>query len=299
MIDQTKPTRATSLEKMAERMGNAFTDEDRDYGLAFQPRPDDVIISSFAKSGTTWLQQIVHGLRTGGDMDFDDISRVVPWIETAHGLGIDLEDEQRGLPRAYKSHLSWDLVPKGGKYLVSVRDPRDVVVSLYHFLEGWIFEPGSISIEDMAHERFLDRSEGRDYWSHLTSWWSQRDNPDVMLLSFEMMSQDLPGAVRSVAGFLEIEADDDLFGLVEKQSSFRFMIDYKDRFDDLLMREHFEQVANLPSGGDSAKVRSGEVGSHRAELSAEIVEELGAMWASTVSEEFGLASYQEVLDALG
>ena len=32
-----------------------------------------VIITPFAKCGTTWLQQMVHSLRTGGDLDFDDI----------------------------------------------------------------------------------------------------------------------------------------------------------------------------------------------------------------------------------
>ena len=292
-------TRATSMEEMAERMGKAFTDADRDHGLAFQPRPSDVIISSFAKSGTTWLQQIVHGLRTRGDMDFDDISRVVPWIETARGLGLDLEAEQRAQPRAFKSHLSWDAVPKGGRYLVSLRDPRDVLVSYYHFLEGWIFAPGSISIEEIAHKRFLDRDEGSDYWSHLISWWSQRDNPDVMLLAFEHMKHDLPRAVRSVAAFLERQDDDGLFGLVEEQSSFGFMFEHKDRFDDLLMRDHLEEMSSIPSGGDSAKVRAGQVGSHRAELSTEILDELDAMWSSTVGVELGVASYQELIDALG
>jgi hypothetical protein len=52
-------------------------------GLGFVARPSDVIIASYAKCVTTWLQQMVHSLRTGGDLDFDDISRVVPWIETA------------------------------------------------------------------------------------------------------------------------------------------------------------------------------------------------------------------------
>lgn len=55
-----------------------------EYGLAFSPTPSDVIISPFGKYGTTWLQQVCHDLRTRGDMDFDDISRVVPWLETAH-----------------------------------------------------------------------------------------------------------------------------------------------------------------------------------------------------------------------
>ena len=120
-----------------------------------------------------------------------------------------------------------------------------------------------------------------------------------MLLSFEIMEQDLPGAVRSVAEFLEIETDGELFNVVEQQSSFRFMIDHKDRFDDRLMREHFEHVANMPSDGDSAKVRSGEVGSYRSELSTEIVEELWEMWAATVGVDLGLVSYQEVLEVLG
>jgi len=47
-------------------------------GLEFVPRASDIVIASYAKCGTTWLQQMVHSLRTGGDLDFDDISRVVP-----------------------------------------------------------------------------------------------------------------------------------------------------------------------------------------------------------------------------
>jgi len=32
------------------------------------------------KCGTTWMQQIVHGLRTRGSMDFNEITRVVPFL---------------------------------------------------------------------------------------------------------------------------------------------------------------------------------------------------------------------------
>ena len=47
----------------------------------------------------------MHGLRARGDMDFDDISRVVPWIELSHDLGLQLSAEQSAEPRAFKSHL--------------------------------------------------------------------------------------------------------------------------------------------------------------------------------------------------
>ena len=75
---------------------------------AYQPRPTDIIISPAGKCGTTLLQQTFHTLRTRGDMDFDDISRVVPWIETAKSLAIDINAEQVAEPRGFKSHLSWD-----------------------------------------------------------------------------------------------------------------------------------------------------------------------------------------------
>ena len=60
-------------------------------GLSLNLRPTDVVVSPYGKCGTTWLQQTVHTLRTRGDEEFDDISRVVPWIETSTDLGIDLE----------------------------------------------------------------------------------------------------------------------------------------------------------------------------------------------------------------
>src|SRR6187549_3056244 len=78
----TPATRPKTFEEFAARRVGMGTAEGIQRALAFKPRPDDVIITPYGKCGTTWLQQVFHGLRTRGDMDFDDISRVVPWIET-------------------------------------------------------------------------------------------------------------------------------------------------------------------------------------------------------------------------
>ena len=69
-------------------MALLFNEEERAKGRSLKLRPTDIVIAPFGKSGTTWVQQIVHCLRTRGDMDFDDISRVVPWIETSAMLGL-------------------------------------------------------------------------------------------------------------------------------------------------------------------------------------------------------------------
>ena len=100
----TEPRRARSIAEFNEIAGRFFVPAEIGASIAsWRPRPTDVVISPFAKCGTTWLQQIFHTLRTRGDMDFDDISRVVPWIEMAAACSLDIEAPQRAEPRGFKS----------------------------------------------------------------------------------------------------------------------------------------------------------------------------------------------------
>jgi len=53
------------------------------HGRQFSPKKDDIFIVTYPKCGTTWLQQICHVLRTGGEeayQNFDEITCVVPWF---------------------------------------------------------------------------------------------------------------------------------------------------------------------------------------------------------------------------
>lgn len=267
-------------------------------GLAFRPRSTDVIITPYGKCGTTWIQQVFHGLRTRGDMDFDDISRVVPWIETAHELGLDLDAPQRGEPRGYKSHLSYDLVPKGARYIVSIRDPKDALVSSFRFMEGWWFETGSVPIETFARVAYMRRGNKRDYWHHLLSWWEHRNDPNVLMLCYEHMNRDLEGTVRRIAAFVGIPLDDELFDVVMGQSSMEFMLAHKDRFDDFLMRQRSETVGGLPAGSDSSKVRKGRVGEHRIELPSDVSAELDEIWRQEIEAKLGFSSYAALTETL-
>ena len=299
MTSENDGKRPTDWDDYRSRMDRVVTRDGLQRGLAFRPGPTDVLISPYAKSGTTWLQQIVHGLRTNGDMDFDDISRVVPWIETSPDLGLDLDAEQGARPRAYKSHLAADAIPAGGRYLVSLRDPKDALVSLYRFMEGWFFEPGAFSIGDFARRQYFQRGERRDYWHHLRSWWKRRDEESVLLLTFEDMKADLPPVVRRIAEFIGVSFDPNLLDLVVKQASLEFMLAHKDRFDDLLMRERAEAAAGLARGGDSSKVRTGEVGSHRYELPEDVSSQMDEIWKEEIGGVLGFATYDDLRTALG
>lgn len=297
MDANTRGRRATSLQEY-RAMPSLGTDEGKAAWQNFQPRPSDVIITPHGKSGTTWLQQIVHSLRARGDMDFDDISRVVPWLETSYDLGLDIHAEQKAQPRAFKSHLNWHDVPKGGRYIVSIRNPKDVLVSGFRFMEGWFVEPGAIAIDEWARESFMQPQEGRGYWNHLISWWEQREREEVFLLAYEQMRRDLTGTIRRVAAFIGVELDDELLAITERNASFDFMLRHKDRFDDKLMRERSEQVAGLPPGSDSAKVRNGQVGEHKQELSPEIIAGLDAIWQREITPRFDFPHYEDLAAAL-
>jgi len=65
-----------------------------------------------------------------------------------------------------------------------------------------------------------------------------------------------------------------------------------------MMREHSEVVCDLPLGSDSSKVRSGEVGAHRVELSERLVTDLDATWVETITAHLGIPSYETLLETL-
>ena len=73
---------------------------------------------------------------------------------------------------------------------------------------------------------------------------------------------------------------------------------HHDKYDDLMMRERSEAVCGLPLGSDSSKVRSGEVGAHRLELSDRLVHDLDATWGETITADLGIPSYEALLETL-
>ena len=120
--------RAASLEAMGAVLGAMFTPEGTRKGLELKLRPTDIVIAPFTKSGTTWLQQIAHTLRTRGDMqNAADVGRAEPpdrpFFRGDHAGGSRQKRSKRGLyhingkcgansvpwPRAFKA------AGKGGK----------------------------------------------------------------------------------------------------------------------------------------------------------------------------------------
>jgi hypothetical protein len=264
---------------------------------AWRPRPTDVVIAPFSKCGTTWLQQIFHTLRTRGDTDYDDISRVVPWIETAQVLGLDLEAPQKAEPRGFKSHLPFDKLPPGAKAIVALRDPKDALVSIFRFMEGWFLEPGTVTLDEFTRFR-LDVPTDTGYFGHLLSWWARRGNPAVLLMTYEQMSADPAGTIRRVAAFCDIALDDELLALTLERSSLAWMLQHKRQFADPMMHAAAVRVCGIPDEMGTGKVRRGRVGGHADEMSPALSDEIDRRWRAIVTPVLGFDSYAALAAAL-
>ncbi len=285
----TKPKRATSIAEMKEKTKNFATDEGWQKGLAYKPDSTDVFIVTPPKCGTTWMQQIVHGLRTRGSMDFDDISRVVPWINMAHDVEIDIYAPQVAHPRAFKTHTPYNELQPGGKYIVVLRHPYDALLSHYHFFEGMFFEKGSIDIVTFAREYYIP---GRDVWKHVLAVWEHRNKDDVLVLCFETMKANLADTIEKVAQFIGIPLDDELKQIVLKQSDIKFMQAYQDQFEDNMIREKRFPIMNLPDDIKLHKVKTGNVGDAKSGVPDEIKKELDDLWRAEITPVTGLNSYE-------
>jgi len=287
--------RPTSVPDLLDRMASMVTPEGAQAALDYQASPTDVFVVTPAKCGTTWMQQIVHGLRTRGSMDFENINDVIPWLQLAYDSGQDLRAPQGAQPHAFKTHSELDAVPEGGRYIVVVRDPSDALLSYYRFAEGAFFESGSIDVETFARELFLPRAALN---GHILASWPRRNDSDVLMLCFENIKADLPGTVQRVAEFLDVPLDAELLEIVVRQSDIGFMKQHESKFDDLALFESFRHRMRLPPTASMSKVRDGSIGASIGGIPDSIRQQLAEAWTAEVTPATGLATYEDLRLAL-
>jgi len=260
-------------------------------GLGIHVRPTDVFISTYPKSGTTWLQHIAHGLRSEGSLSFEEISQVVPWLESAVDIGLDPDADHDWQPRVFKAHLEWGRIPKGGRYITAFRNPKSVLVSFYQFFEGWFFEPGSIGLDEFAERWFLQGTASGSYWDHIVSWSEVADKANVLALTYEDMVAKPDDVPVLLADFMGLDVSKEVLAKVVLQSSRTFMAQNASKFDEHVMRGIRDPIWGLPTGGSSSKVVA-DAGP-KPIVSDETEKRLQRAWQDSVAPRIGFATYAE------
>lgn len=210
----------------------------------FQFRDDDIIIATYAKSGTTWMQQIIAQLLFDGDPELA-VADISPWLDLrVPPKAVKLPYVEAQTHRRFlKTHLPVDALVFSlrAKYLYIGRDGRDVVWSLYNhhananqlWYDALNETPGRVGppIErppENIREYWRDwlARDGYPFWSfwdNVRTWWQIRDLPNVRLVHFSELRRDLPGTIRQIAEFLQIPINESRWSAILEHCSFEWM----------------------------------------------------------------------------
>jgi aryl sulfotransferase len=207
----------------------------------FTMRDDDIVITTWAKSGTTWMQQIVGQLIFSGEPDLYCEGRS-PWIEFRLRDGDAMRAAEQTHRRYLKSHLAIDALvySPSAKYISLGRDIRDTYWSWHnHHMslnEGVLAfisslypdQPPATYPDPDTRTAFFnwlenDAHPNWSFWDYSQGWFDARHLPNLKLVHFADLLADLPGQIRQIAAFLEIEIDPRIWPDVLEHCSFDYM----------------------------------------------------------------------------
>jgi len=235
-------------------------DEDSHRWQGFPFRDGDIVISTRSKSGTTWMQMICALLVFQRPVLHASLNELSPWLDwrirPVEAVYAQLDAQQHR--RFIKTHTPLDGVPLDDRatYVVVARDPRDLYVSLYHqgdnidraVVRRLLGRPAPAPAQASTprrpdlHQALLDwiNSDASPHeqmdsirgvlW-HLSDAWARRDAPNVVLVHYDDLLQDLDGRMRRLAARLGITVAEATWPELVQAASFDHM---RERADDLV-----------------------------------------------------------------
>jgi aryl sulfotransferase len=227
---------------------------DSDRWRAFRPRPDDIIVATYPKSGTTWIQRILSMLifRSEEPVALD---RIFPWWEVnrrpIEAVVDDLEAQRHR--RSVKTHVPFDGVPRfdAVKYIHVARDGRDVCMSYHNHCTGFLSEAlermDAVGLAEPTLRRPYPRvdldpaihfhhwltagaipgeNDGTPYLSYFAyekTFWDVRIENNLLFVHYDDLQTDMIGEMRRIADFLKIEIPDADLSRMADSASFESM----------------------------------------------------------------------------
>ena len=184
------------------------------------PSMDTIFISSYPKSGTTWLQAIVLKIVSENidDFKFQHISDYTPfyeidqtWTDESSPVILDKYRQQHKKLgcRIFNTHLRQGMLPAGEsvKYIYIVRSGKDVATSFFHHLthqlEGGYLGNFNSFIADWCDGKLIFGN----WIEHIKEWHSAaKALKNVLFLKYQDLLYDLPLEMKKIASFLGKES---------------------------------------------------------------------------------------------
>jgi aryl sulfotransferase len=226
----------------------------------FPVRPDDIVIATYPKCGTTWTQRIVD-LLVFQDPAPRAIMDTAVWLDSR--IFATLEEDRATLAsqahrRFIKSHLPFDALPiyETMKYIHVARDGRDAFLSWHNHARGFTPEAkmriGGIIMSDpvlapmmaggpppetpedpqVYFQDWIAQAEaepstelGADlsYFDFENTYWGERTRGNLLFVHYNDLKADLVGEMRRISEFLEIDTPADRLPVLAQAAGFDAM----------------------------------------------------------------------------
>jgi len=177
--------------------------------------PDDTFITSYPRSGNTWVRFLIANLlHPDRPVTFANIESLIPDATVVSSKTI----KRVPRPRLIKSHEYFD--PRYPRVIYLVRDPRDVALSLYHARRKYRSIEDSYPLERFVSEHFLPGDLDLSWSEHVSSWLATRlHHPAFLLVRYEDLLQDAARELRRIALFLGVTAHDETLAQAVERST--------------------------------------------------------------------------------
>ncbi|KAK9068874.1 hypothetical protein SSX86_012990 [Deinandra increscens subsp. villosa] len=259
----------------------------------FKHHPTDIILSSFMKSGTTWLRSLMFTILNRSRFDFSnhpllrsgphDCFPVLDYYKPKNYPIVDTEVLPSNPPRLFATHFAYQLMPSsvtdpsvGCKFVYVCRDPKDVLVSMWHFIVKLRDkELTPLSFDDVFWMFCDGVIEYGPYWDHVLGFWEacHKYPEKILFFKYEEIKRDPEAHVKKLAEFMgvPVSVQEEENGMVKKIVEFC-------SFEHLTSFEINKTGVHKVNNGfvipNEAFFRRGEVGDWKCHLTEEMKDEI-------------------------
>ncbi|KAL3986642.1 KRAB domain-containing zinc finger protein [Sarotherodon galilaeus] len=192
---------------------------------SFEIKDSDVFLVTYPKSGTVWAQQIIISIHElhGNQNKYSNNMERMPWLEYKTAEYTLLPS-----PRLFASHLPEHIMPPGvkekkAKIVYLMRNPKDNMVSFYHFSKALADLETPESFDQFFEWYITGNVLASSWFDHVREWYLNRDQYNILFLTYEEMILDLKASVKKICNFLGINLTEAAICQVVEKATFQNM----------------------------------------------------------------------------